>query len=89
VQFKERWLSLSGSSTSGTSAQLKKGKELHVLLRELSDDEATADVGIDVLDDSQWPWLHDYHAYVDLLEQVPDGWTAFQWWGVSVLISIS
>jgi hAT family C-terminal dimerisation region len=56
------------------------------LLRELSDDEedAATDTGLDVPDDPQRPWLRDYHAYVDVLEQVPEGWTAIQWWGVSI-----
>ena len=47
-----------------------------------------ADTGPDVPNDPQWPWLHDYHAYVDVLEQVPDDWTAIQWWGVSISVQI-
>jgi len=68
------------------SAPSKKDKGLCTLLRELSDDEedAAMDTGLDVPDDPQRPWLRDYHAYVDILEQVPEGWTAIQWWGVSV-----
>jgi hypothetical protein len=35
------------------------------LLRELSDDEedAATDTGLDVPDDPQRPWLHDYHCH--------------------------
>jgi hypothetical protein len=85
VQFRERWIKLSGGSTTRSSAQSRNGKGLHVLLRELSDDEEpTADARLDVPDDPQRPWLRDYRAYIDTLEQVPDGWTAVQWWGVSV-----
>jgi hypothetical protein len=47
------------------------------------------DTGTDVPDDPQWPWLRDYRAYVDVLKQVPEGWTAIQWWGVSVTAAIS
>jgi len=68
----------------------RRGKGLHALLRELSDDEddAMADTGPDVPDDPQRPWLRDYRAYMDVLEQVPDGWTAIQWWGVSVSVPL-
>jgi hypothetical protein len=63
-------------------------KGVRDLLRELSDDEGDTatqmDIGLDVPDDPQRPWLHDYRTYLDVLEQVPKGWTAVQWWGVSV-----
>ena len=76
-------------STVRLSTQSKKGKGLHALLRELSDDEDTVmDTGLLVPDDPQRPWLHDYHAYMDFLEQVPEGWSTIQWWGVSLLVSI-
>lgn len=69
------------------SAPSRKNKGLRTLLRELtsSDDEedTPADTGLDIPDDPQRPWLHDYRAYLDALEQVPEGWTAIQWWGVS------
>ena len=69
-----------------SSAPSRKDKGLHALLQELSNDkEDTAmDTGLDVPDDPQRPWLHDYRAYVDVLEQVPEGWTVIQWWGVSI-----
>jgi hypothetical protein len=64
-----------------------------MLLRELSDDddleEATGNTGLNMPDDPQRPWLCDYHAYMDMFEQVLDGWNAIQWWGVSVLVLIS
>ena len=84
LQFKERWLSLNGGSITGLSTRSRKGKKLHALLRELSDDEdVMVDMGLDVPDDPQRPWIHDYHAYMDVNEQLPDGWSAVQWWGVS------
>ena len=63
----------------------RKDKGSRALLRELSDNEdnAMVDIGLDVPDDPQRPWLRDYHAYIDILEQVPEGWTAIQCWGVS------
>jgi len=73
-----------------SSAQSRKGKGLHALLRELSDDdEPTTNMGLDVPEDPQRPWLHDYRAYMDVLEKVPDGWTAVQWWGVRVRVFMS
>jgi hypothetical protein len=84
---------LSGGSTarSSTGTHSRKGKGLNALLRELSDDEEDTvtrmDTGLLVPDDPQRPWLRDYHAYVDVLDQVPEGWSAIQWWGVSILVS--
>jgi hypothetical protein len=72
------------------SVQSRKNKGLQALLQELSDDEDTMmDTGLDVPDDPQRPWLRDYHAYMDVPEQVPEGWSAIQWWGVSISVSIS
>ena len=72
------------------SAQSRRGKGLHVLLRELSDDEDNASSminnGSDVPDDPQRPWLCDYHAYMDVPEQVRENWSAIQWWGVSLIL---
>jgi hypothetical protein len=81
---------LSGSSTAGPSVQPRKDKGLNALLRELSDDEedTTTVSGSDVPDDPQRPWIRDYRAYIDVPEQVPEGWTAIQWWGVSTSVSI-
>jgi hypothetical protein len=79
-------MSLSGSSVVRPTAQPRKGKGLHVLLRELSDDEDNMDMdtGLDVPDDPERPWLRDYKAYMDVVEQVREGpgWSVIQWWGV-------
>jgi hypothetical protein len=72
------------------STLLTTSKGLHALLQELSDDEDNeADTGMDIPTDPQRPWLHDYCAYMDVPEQVPEGWTAIQWWGVSFLVGMS
>jgi hypothetical protein len=77
---------LNDGSITRPSAPSRKDKGLRTLLRELSDDEedTVVDTGLDVPDDPQRPWLRDYRAYIDILEQVPEGWTAIQWWGVSI-----
>ena len=33
-------------------------------------------------EDPKWPWLTDFHKYLDIVEQVPDGCSAIGWWGV-------
>jgi hypothetical protein len=65
----------------------KKG--LHVLLRELSDDEDDAsDGGPNVPDDPDRPWLRYFHEYIDKPEHVPEGWSSTKWWGVSLSILV-
>ena len=44
------------------------------------------DTTSNVPDDPQQPWLCDYHVFIDVHEQVLEGWTAIQWRGVSNLI---
>ena len=81
---------MSGDSTSTSSTHSKKNKGLRALLRELSDDEdTTTDAGPQVPDDPKRPWLRDFRAYLDAVEQVPEGWTTIKWWGVSTSCSIS
>ena len=77
-------MSLSGNNMKGYTTQSRKGKKINALLRELSDDDDnTVDIGVDILSDPQRPWLQDYHAYMDVIEQVPEGWSMIKWWGVS------
>jgi hypothetical protein len=47
------------------------------------------DIGSDLPDDPQQPWLRDYRVYIDVAEQVPEGWTTIQWWGVSDYVRTS
>jgi hypothetical protein len=82
---------LSGSSTAMPLVKSRKDKGLSALLRELSDDkeDTTMDTQSDVPDDPQQPWIRDYCAYMDVPEQVPEGWTAIQWWGVSTYLGFN
>lgn len=86
IKFKERYLLLSGNSDAQESIKSKKSKKgLRALLRELSDDEDnTTDTGPDIPEDPDRPWFRDFRAYMDAVEQVPDGWSAVKWWGVSL-----
>jgi len=70
------------SQESATSKKAKRG--IRALLRELSDDEDnTTDSHPDVLEDPNCPWSQHFEAYMNASEEVPDGWSAIKWWGVS------
>ena len=71
-------------STSKTPAQSQKTKGLRALLREVSDDEEETMGNVEPSDDPERPWLRDYQAYLDVREQIPEGWTTIKWWGVSI-----
>jgi hypothetical protein len=80
-------LLLSKDSDTQESTMSKKAKEgLPALLQvwEFSDDEGDAnEMGPNIFDDPDHPWSRYFHTYLDILEQVPDGWSAIKWWGVS------
>jgi hypothetical protein len=50
----------------------------------LSDDEddSNADIAA-IAQDPHKPWLRDFHAYLDTVEHIPEGWSTITWWGVS------
>jgi hypothetical protein len=86
-------LQLSNDLDTQAAPQSKKSKKvLRVLLRELSDDDndtTVAIMGPTIPEDPYRPWLRSFRVYLDVVEQVPDGWSAAKWWGVSVLIQAS
>ncbi|KAF8470959.1 hypothetical protein DFH94DRAFT_811464 [Russula ochroleuca] len=72
------------SMSTWAPAQSRMGKKLNALIwdSELSDEESLQEIGLNVPDDPQRPWLRDYCAYMDVPEQdLPDGWMPVQWWG--------
>ena len=72
------------ASQESATALKETKRGIHKLLRELSDDEDnTTDSHPGVLEDPDRPWYCHYAAYIDTSEQVPDGWSAIKWWGVS------
>ena len=85
-QFKERFLELNGHSDSQQSSQTKVAKKgIQVLLHELSDDKEDMDNNDDMLDNADWPWLHYFNQYINIVEQVPEGWSILKWWGTFLL----
>ena len=76
---------MSQDSDLPDSSKSKKTKGgLRALLRELSDDEdnvTDSPSGI-LVEDPDRPWYRHFSAYMDAVEQVPDGWSVIKWWGV-------
>jgi hypothetical protein len=87
AQFKKRYMQSYGGSDSQQSTETRKSKKgMRALLRELSDDEDdSTSLGPNIPEDPKQPWLRHFRAFIDAAEQVPDGWSAVKWWGVSVL----
>jgi hypothetical protein len=85
TQFKERYLLMSRDLDVPDFSKSQKTKGgLRVLLRELSDDEDNVTVSpAGISADPDRPWAQHISAYMDVIEQVPDGWSAIKWWGVS------
>ena len=75
---------LLGQDLDVMESKSKKTKSgLPSLLRELSDDEddiTGSQPGIPENPDQ--PWSRHISAYMDVIEQVPEGWSAIKWWGV-------
>jgi hypothetical protein len=71
------------------STKQRKGKGYRTLLRELSNDESDMDDStMNLQSDPQRPWQHDYQAYINGMEQVPEDWTTVMWWGVSLSVYV-
>lgn len=70
-----------------TPRQLQRPKSqrgVRTLLCELNNNKANiTETSPDNLEDPDWPWAQHFHAYLDILKQVPNGWSSIKWWGVS------
>jgi hypothetical protein len=61
---------------------------MEILLRELSsDDDADIDAPSSLLADSSKPWQKEFNQYLDVRDEVPEGMTLIQWWGVGLTCS--
>jgi hypothetical protein len=77
--------SMDSDLQAATTKSQKPRKGINALLRDLSDDEdAPASTTPGISEDPERPWALCFHAYVDAPEQVPEGWSAIKWWGVSL-----
>jgi len=70
-------------SNAKQSMSKTKGK-LSKLLHELSDDKdnPSDEEGNAATSNAKWPWLWEFHSYLDTIEHMLEGWTMVKWWGV-------
>ena len=74
------------SVTHTTRAPRGSGSKVHNLLRELdsSDDENSEGESSQSAGayDPTKPWLREYNLYFNTTDEIPEGQTLVQWWGV-------
>jgi hypothetical protein len=59
------------------------------LLRELESsdsDESSDNLGPSTLVDPTKPWLKEFNQYLNAIDELSDGQTIVQWWGVSIFL---
>ena len=93
IQFKQRHEKL--SSDSAIPLRAKKGRpsvsNVKALLRELEsseDEDSSDDTGAGTSAtpaDPTKPWLREFNQYLNAIDELSDGQTIVQWWGVSTL----
>ena len=76
-----------------TTAPRASGSKFHDLLHELdssddenSDNESGPSAGAH---DPAKPWLREYNLYFNTTDEIPEGQSLVQWWGVGDLISLA
>jgi hypothetical protein len=91
LQFKERHEKLSGNSTTSGPQKKNRGSrsQFRALLLELeSSDEDGASDGAPgpstALSDDTPAWLKEFNIYLNTPDEIPEGQTIVQWWGVSL-----
>lgn len=59
-------------------------KLARLLAKDSSDDKTSLPFNSTPLNVSgaQKPWLHEFKAYLDAIDEVPNGMTIMKWWGV-------
>ena len=69
---------------------VKKGhSKMEILLHELSsDDDADINAPTSLLTDSSKPWQKEFNQYLEVRDEVPEGMTLIQWWGVGLSCSL-
>ena len=80
-------------SSKGNNLPLRRkntSSRLHHLLKELSPD-ADDNVGSPSPDTNEMePWMQGFQQYLDAADEIPDGTTVVEWWGVcsSILVIV-
>lgn len=94
-QFEARYKKLQHASSipCTTIAPRASGSKVHNLLQALdssddenSDDESSPSAGAY---DPAKPWLREYNLYFNTTDEIPEGQSLVQWWGVGDLTSLS
>jgi len=89
LQFKQRYKKLNNDTI--TPARAKKGRpatsNMNKLLRELDssgdDSSSDDDAGPSATPaDPAKPWLKEFNQYLNMIDELADGQTLVQWWGV-------
>ena len=89
-QFKNRYEQVHGLSGSAPIAAKKNrasGKMVS-LMRELnsSDESDNEDISHSTIPtDSAKPWMREFNLFLNTIDQLADGQTIIQWWGVSLV----
>jgi hypothetical protein len=90
-QFKERYERLSGESASSGPQKKDRGSRsrFRTLLHELDssdDDELSDDTPgtSTTFIDATPAWSKDFNTYLNTTDEIPEGQTIVQWWGVSL-----
>ncbi|KAF8957686.1 hypothetical protein BDZ97DRAFT_85657 [Flammula alnicola] len=85
--FQERYLEIYGANGAPQAAVKKGNKKLARLLAEDSTDDemgAPSSSAMPPLNgEGSKPWVHEFKAYLDGVDEVPNGMTTTKWWGVN------
>jgi hypothetical protein len=91
LQFKQRYAKLNGNLVTPLLAKkgCRSASNMTALLRELEssdDDDSSDDAGPSTTQNNLTkPWLREFHKYLNTTDELSDGQTLVQWWGVSTL----
>jgi hypothetical protein len=90
-QFKNRYERIYGPSGSAPIAAKKNrtsGSKMASLMRELNSSDERDDDDIShsaIPTDPAKPWMREFNLFLNTVDQLADGQTIIQWWGVSLV----
>jgi hypothetical protein len=90
-KFKARYAEMYGNSASAPSKKGKSVGRFNKLLRELRTDSDSDDTDRNDTPSAsaaslepKEPWSKEYNMYINTIDEIPEGMTITQWWGVSL-----
>jgi hypothetical protein len=72
-------------ASGGAPKPIRRGRlKTDRLLRELSSEEDSDEIHVSHSSpsDSSKPWMREFNQYIQVRDEVPEGMTLVQWWGV-------